>query len=76
MTDVSVFAGGRAVAPQRNILVAVIEGVIAGWKAWRDYRQTESELNNLSNRELSDLGITRNDIPAIASRRFLGASDR
>ncbi|WP_083508055.1 DUF1127 domain-containing protein [Aureimonas frigidaquae] len=33
---------------------------------WRRYRETCSELNRLSQRELSDLGISRADIPAIA----------
>ncbi len=33
---------------------------------WRQYRNTAAELNRLSQRELSDLGIARSDIPAIA----------
>lgn len=32
----------------------------------RQYRQTTRELNRLTARELSDLGIVRSDIPAIA----------
>jgi uncharacterized protein YjiS (DUF1127 family) len=35
-------------------------------RTWRQYRNTVSELNSLSQRELSDLGISRFDIPAIA----------
>ena len=33
---------------------------------WRSYRNTVSELNSLSNRELDDLGIGRADIKRIA----------
>jgi len=37
-------------------------------RTWNRVRQTRNELNSLSNRELSDLGITRGDIPFIAKR--------
>lgn len=33
---------------------------------WRRYRNTVSELNRLSSRELSDLGIARSDIRTLA----------
>ena len=33
---------------------------------WRTYRKTVTELNALSNRELSDLGIYRTDISRVA----------
>lgn len=36
------------------------------YKNWRDYRKTVNELNALSTRELSDLGINRHDIRTIA----------
>ena len=35
---------------------------------WNRVRNTRNELNGLTNRELSDLGITRSDIPFIARR--------
>lgn len=35
---------------------------------WRRYRATCNELNRLSARELSDLGINRGDIPFVARR--------
>lgn len=41
------------------------------YRAWREYRQTVSELSRMSDRELSDLGITRGDIPFV-SRRHAG----
>ncbi|NMD06997.1 MAG: DUF1127 domain-containing protein [Phyllobacteriaceae bacterium] len=34
--------------------------------AWKRYNRTVSELNALSNRELSDLGIARSDIQRVA----------
>lgn len=36
------------------------------YQNWREYRKTVNELNALSTRELSDLGINRHDIRAIA----------
>lgn len=40
--------------------------LIRNYRNWRRYRETVTELNRLSNRELSDLGVSRSDIPAIA----------
>ncbi|AHK44284.1 protein Gid-like protein [Ensifer adhaerens OV14] len=39
-------------------------------KSWINYRRTVSELGNLSNHALNDIGITRYDIRNIASRSF------
>jgi uncharacterized protein YjiS (DUF1127 family) len=33
---------------------------------WRKYRQTVTELDRMSNRELGDLGIARDQIRAVA----------
>ena len=38
------------------------------YRNWRRYRQTVNELTRLSNRELSDLGIARSDIPYLARK--------
>ena len=35
---------------------------------WRRYRATCNELNKLTARELSDLGINRGDIPFVARK--------
>jgi uncharacterized protein YjiS (DUF1127 family) len=35
-------------------------------RRWQRYNRTVSELSHLSNRELSDLGLSRSDIPRIA----------
>ena len=42
--------------------------LIRNFQNWRRYRETVNELSRLSNRELSDLGITRADIDGIARR--------
>ena len=42
--------------------------VIRNYRNWRRYRETVSELNRLSARELSDLGINRADIPFVARK--------
>jgi len=41
---------------------------IRSYQNWRLYRETVTELNRLSNRELADLGIDRRDIKAVARR--------
>jgi uncharacterized protein YjiS (DUF1127 family) len=33
---------------------------------WRKYRQAVSELGRMTNRELNDLGIARDDVPSVA----------
>ena len=38
------------------------------FRNWRRYRNTVSELSRLTNRELTDLGITRADIQSVARR--------
>lgn len=40
--------------------------LIRSYRNWRQYRDTVSELNRLSNRELADLGIQRGEIARIA----------
>ncbi len=42
--------------------------LIRNYRNWRRYRETVSELDRLSNRELADLGMTRSDIPFIARK--------
>ena len=42
--------------------------LIRNYRNWRRYRDTVSELNQLSNRELNDLGISRGEIPSVARR--------
>jgi uncharacterized protein YjiS (DUF1127 family) len=42
--------------------------LIRSYSNWRRYRDTVTELNRLSARELSDLGIARSDIPFVAKK--------
>ena len=42
--------------------------LIRNYRNWRRYRDTVSELNRLTNRELNDLGISRSDIPFVAKK--------
>lgn len=38
------------------------------YNEWRAYRTTVNELSRMSDRELSDLGISRGDIPFVSRR--------
>lgn len=40
--------------------------IIENYRNWRRFRRTCDELGRLSERELSDLGISRYDIPRVA----------
>ena len=42
--------------------------LIRNYRNWRRYRETVSELNRLSTRELNDLGISRSEIPYVARK--------
>ncbi len=40
--------------------------IVHAFQQWRRYNKSFSELNRLGDRELADIGITRNDIPRVA----------
>lgn len=40
--------------------------IARAYNTWVKYRQTITELGRMSNRELADLGIARQDIRAVA----------
>jgi uncharacterized protein YjiS (DUF1127 family) len=42
--------------------------LLRNYRNWRRYRETINELSRLSNHELSDLGISRSEIVAVAQR--------
>ena len=42
--------------------------LIRNYRNWRRYRETVNELGKLTNRELTDLGISRGDIPYVAKK--------
>jgi uncharacterized protein YjiS (DUF1127 family) len=41
-------------------------------KAFRDYQRNVSELSQLSDRELADIGLDRSDIPRVAAGSYQG----
>lgn len=41
-------------------------------QAFRDYQRNVAELSQLSDRELSDIGLDRSDIPRVASGAYQG----
>jgi uncharacterized protein YjiS (DUF1127 family) len=45
-------------------------------QAFRDYQRNVAELSQLSDRELSDIGLDRSDIPRVASGAYNGSSVR
>jgi uncharacterized protein YjiS (DUF1127 family) len=48
------------------------QGMLESFKAWRERRAAERELGNLSDRDLSDIGLTRQGIPeAVKMRRAI-----
>ena len=42
--------------------------IVRSFSNWRRYRDTVNELSRLSNRELTDLGISRSEIASVAAR--------
>jgi|UniRef100_Q07MJ5 uncharacterized protein YjiS (DUF1127 family) len=41
-------------------------------RQFRDYQRNVSELSQLSDRELADIGLDRSDIPRVASGHYNG----
>lgn len=44
----------------------IIANILELLRAWRRYNSSLRELNQLGDRELSDIGISRSDIPRVA----------
>jgi uncharacterized protein YjiS (DUF1127 family) len=42
------------------------------FSAWRRYREALRELSDLTNRELNDIGISRDEIRAVAREHAVG----
>ncbi len=53
---------------QRTSIERHDDELIRNYRNWRRYRDTVNELSRLSNRELTDLGIARSDIPFVARK--------
>ncbi|MBN9243980.1 MAG: DUF1127 domain-containing protein [Mesorhizobium sp.] len=45
--------------------------LIRNYRNWRAYRDTVTELDRLSNRQLNDLGIIRDEIRMIARKAIV-----
>ena len=45
--------------------------LIRSYRNWRAYRDTVNELGRLSNRQLKDLGIARDEIETVARKAAL-----
>jgi uncharacterized protein YjiS (DUF1127 family) len=43
-----------------------LSNLIGVYRQWRRYNESVRELNQLGDRELADLGISRGDIPRLA----------
>ena len=46
--------------------------LIRMFQAFRDYQRNVSELSQLSDRELADIGLDRSDIPRVAAGTYNG----
>jgi uncharacterized protein YjiS (DUF1127 family) len=66
ITDVS-----RAAQPARKIFISFLRYLHAWWR----YEATVRELSSLTDHELTDLGITRTDIPRVASGSSIRPED-
>ena len=64
----TIFCSTIEVIDQTTTEVVIEMNLIRSYSNWRRYRDTVSELNRLSTRELSDLGIARSDIPYVAKK--------
>jgi uncharacterized protein YjiS (DUF1127 family) len=49
-----------------------IKVIAEKFSAWRKYREAVHKLSDLNDRELSDIGIARDDIDAIARQHAAG----
>lgn len=48
------------------MLLSILQAI----KAFRQYQRTLNELSQLTDRDLSDIGLTRTDIDAVAAGTF------
>jgi uncharacterized protein YjiS (DUF1127 family) len=46
--------------------------IIRALQAFRDYHRNLTELSQLSDRELADIGLERSDIPRVAAGSYKG----
>lgn len=58
--------------PFANRFTAVVASMITDLMNYRMYRKTIAELQNLNDRELSDLGLSRSEIKFSATKAVYG----
>ncbi|THH37211.1 DUF1127 domain-containing protein [Aliishimia ponticola] len=58
-------SGSATVANRRGSFFSALIGAIV---SWNDARLTRNALNDLTDRELEDIGLTRSDIEDVAQR--------
>lgn len=61
-----------AASPLRGRIATMIETLRGRWEQYRLFRQTLTELQSLSNRELADLGLNRSMLHSIAVEAAYG----
>jgi uncharacterized protein YjiS (DUF1127 family) len=52
--------------------ITMLLSLIRMIQAFRDYQRNVSELSQLSDRELADIGLDRSDIPRVAAGTYNG----
>lgn len=51
-------------------VVRAADSQLAALRDWNDLRRTRKALSSLSDRELADIGMIRNDIESLSNRPF------
>jgi uncharacterized protein YjiS (DUF1127 family) len=64
--------GGSRDEPPNYRRTTMLVSFIRMIQAFRDYQRNVAELSQLSDRELSDIGLDRSDIPRVASGAYNG----
>ena len=58
--------GALGIAPQHTRSAMFLSSILRALRSWRRFNNNLRELNSMGDRELSDIGISRSDIPRIA----------
>ena len=66
--DEAVLQGLNRNCKETTMLLSLIRMI----QAFRDYQRNVSELSQLSDRELADIGLDRSDIPRVAAGTYAG----
>ncbi len=59
------------IASVTNRAIAFVADAKLAFSAWNDARITNNTLSNLTDRELSDIGLTRGEIQSVAKSNFI-----